>query len=149
MSLELRQRAVACRFWRYTPGMVVGWSRVLPGPRLALKTGWAWRGVVLADPYVLNGETFVPVGWPMADGQTPSTGGPWPSDLLPDLEAPATLGCLLGLVREAWRRPDVGMTFVEIPGFTGWSVGPTRLSLAIGLTEAEALIAALEAAENG
>jgi len=82
----------------------------------------------------------------------------------PDLDDPATLGCLLHLVREAW--PDEWHEFMVpiFDGFSHWYVGcmmpgtsrivmPTRVmqnglldALPPKPTEAEALVAALEAA---
>ena len=84
---------------------------------------------------------------------------------LPDLSDPATLGCLLALVREAWGRPNIyvvpwAKTHEEAGGAV-WRVsdlvylGPFDIH-GLGLTngtdhfdgptEAEALVAALEAA---
>ena len=58
--LELARRAVACKHWRWTPGMLV-----LNGPR-----------VLTVDERDMTG-------------------------LVPDLGDPATLGCVLALVRES------------------------------------------------
>ena len=74
---------------------------------------------------------------------------------LPDLTDPATLGCLLALVREAWRcvvvtSPDYDEDEV---GCQGWNVTSWRAVETVrwtmvgeGATEAEALVAALESA---
>ena len=68
---------------------------------------------------------------------------------LPDLDDPATLGCLLALVREAWGfQAFVALTSGgwHVWGFP-WEPDLTSSSrLASGPTEAEALVAALEAA---
>jgi hypothetical protein len=65
---------------------------------------------------------------------------------LPDLSDPATLGCLLHLVREAWGGDGV---FVRLAA-SGWRVMRGSVSsvvnISAGATEAEALVAALEAA---
>jgi hypothetical protein len=62
----------------------------------------------------------------------------------PDFTDPATIGVLLAAVREAWASP----TLFARAGAEGWTVlrgrGMSRLS--DGPTEADALIAALEAA---
>lgn len=60
----------------------------------------------------------------------------------PDLDDPATLGCLLHLVREAWARP-----FLRPRGHVDeWEVRLPIPRNAYGATEAEALVVALEAA---
>ena len=84
------------------------------------------------------------------DGIAP---GPW-YDLdgaLPDLDDPATLGCLLALVREAWGthvssiRTGDGWS-VRHMGRDGWAVGLSVVGITQCATEAEALVVALEAA---
>jgi hypothetical protein len=62
---------------------------------------------------------------------------------LTDLTDPATMGCLLALVREAWEPHG---TFVSTHRYDGgeWSI--RTLPLPMFSTEAEALVAALEAA---
>jgi len=93
-------------------------------------------------------------------------GGGWvrlPKELawLPDLTDPATRGCLLALVQDAWDMPrswvkwwpvsapdmsGVDRSFCEVVDRTGRRVVPgPRVRHA---TEAEALVAALEAAPN-
>lgn len=68
-----------------------------------------------------------------------------PTPYLPDLTDPATLGCVLALVREAWGMPRL----VAIPQPDGeWTVSGLT-SVASGDTEAAALVAALEAAPVG
>ena len=61
----------------------------------------------------------------------------------PDLTDPATLGCLLALVREAWEPYG---TFVSTHRYDGgeWSI--RTLPIPMFATEAEALVAALEGA---
>jgi hypothetical protein len=62
---------------------------------------------------------------------------------VPDLSDPATLGCLLALVREAWGKPDLH-TRPEGSRWRMWSFEwPSSM---LHPTEAEALVAALEAA---
>ncbi len=67
----------------------------------------------------------------------------------PDLEDPATLGCLLALVREAWGDDEAyTMRWHDEDG--GWTVCSSdehgAHSVAEGQTEAEALVEALEGA---
>lgn len=85
-------------------------------------------------------------------GMLDMQGRSWGADLLfrwsnevdvPDLRDPATLGCVLALVREAWG-------ICEVRTGIRWCVvvrpaGGGRRSI-YGATEAEALVAALEAA---
>jgi hypothetical protein len=72
---------------------------------------------------------------------------------LPDLTDPATLGCLLALVREAWGDPYVYVLSCANDWFTVCSPADEggkwlRHPPIDGSTEAEALVAALEAAEG-
>ena len=110
---ELAERAIACKGWRWLPGM------------LALDTGLR------------------------LDEMTDD----WEAEL-PDLSDPSTLGCLLALVREAWE-PHRGSDYIVSTMHTGsgWGVGARYGSEGLALivlpafdTEAEALVAALEAA---
>lgn len=81
--------------------------------------------------------------------------------VLPDLDDPATLGCLLALVREAWGGAQVPESGRGRPGYDArriyaephgddwivcWPNGQRLGSARTGSTEAEALVAALEAA---
>ena len=116
MNIELARRALACKHWRWMPGM--RW--------------WAEddRGRL---------DDFQPeyMGRPLG--------------ALPDLADPATLGCVLALVREAWGDNTASTAATrELDKKTGWimdcwnpqsplnKIGPFK-------TEVEALIAALEA----
>lgn len=120
--LDLARRAVACKGFRWMDGM-----RALDGDGAC--------GFRLTENSGLPGhpEPVVDDAW------------------LPDLTDPATLGCLLALVREAWDDPHASV------GSAGWDNGeegwvvvacsPTsKWSLCDCKTEAEALVAALEAA---
>jgi hypothetical protein len=121
--LDLARRAVACPKWRWMPGMLDLFGRrvlcVWPDD-LGIKWSHLPENCVVRD-----------------------------ADALPDITDPATLGCLLALVREAWGMPtgiivsyssDEGLWGVSWCGAThgGWC--------GRGDTEAEALVAALECA---
>ena len=125
-QIALARRAVACRGWRWMPGM-----KLTAGLRLS--------------------ESLVPFTFPVD---------------LPDFTDAATVGCLLALVREAWRRPTVyvrqSTTRRVSDGVIAWEVCDLYLDAeacrALGVpregsvgswghgSEAEALVAALEAA---
>jgi len=118
---ELARRAVACKRWRWMPGMLSE-----KGLRVIRRD---------SDGYVVG---YYQDNWYMAECV---------AGTLPDLTDPATLGCLLALVREAW-----GAGAYLLPD-GGWYVKGARLksgdSINLGIcakTEAEALVAALEAA---
>lgn len=129
-QIALARRAVACKGWRWMPGMRV----CVPGD----------RGHITA---VFDGDEGVTV-FVCFDEETPSCRFEEEIGLLvPDLTDAATLGCLLALVREAWDKPLLGVAF----DFDGgeWCVGLWNRSYlwkGFGKTEAEALVAALEAA---
>lgn len=130
MMEELARRAVACRHWRWMTGM-----------RSIDSNAYKWRNV--SGAWIGEGHAIR-----TCRGQ-----------LLPDFTDPATVGCLLALVREAW---DVGYgenkyAYIAVnPPVTPhmdepWSVvvcdhnGEWPFGFD-GDTEAEALIEALEAA---
>jgi hypothetical protein len=107
---ELARRAVACRHWRWMPGMLTH-----DGHRSA-------RGFsdVLRRSQQLD------------------------TRLIPDLSDPATLGCLLALVREAW--PDKVARICTLHYAIRWFIDLPNGEVVCCDTEAEALVAALEAA---
>jgi hypothetical protein len=129
--LDLARRAVACKGFRWKPGMrTTDGMRVIHEPRL-----WPYR------PCAIREGTWVDTAVPRPLG-----------DHLPDFTDAATLGCLLSLVREAWDDPTiVTAATLELGGVRGWVAecwtpqSPIHI-LAPRPTEAEALVAALEAA---
>ena len=71
--------------------------------------------------------------------------------IVPDVSDPATLGCLLALVRKAWGDEHISVAFAKAEGRLVIIESHCNAMLAnnryfYGDTEAEALIAALEAA---
>lgn len=120
------RRGVACRGWRWMPGMLACdgyrmlWcsdtEREWAGPQFT-QAGMAWRYARI------HGEPH-----------------------LPDLTDPATLGCLLALVREAWGQDD--LVAFRFGGAWCAEVTPQEAQhhAFYGSTEAEALVAALESA---
>ena len=136
-QIDLARRLVACRGWRWMPGMSA--------------RRWSGHGEVSA----------------VARVSAPARETPWLSEgWLPDLTDPATLGCILALVREAWRCPTAYVrqsTSRRVSdGAFAWEVCDLWLDAeacrALGVdregtvgswghgSEAEALVAALEAA---
>jgi hypothetical protein len=127
-QIALARRAVACKGWRWLPGT---------------RTTDAMR--------VIHDETAFP-GRPCAirEGSWVDTSPPRPlGDALPDLTDPATLGCVLALVREAWSDPAICVVLDLSDGY--WHVGRWEdegiaLRGRWGTTEAHALTLALEGA---
>jgi len=112
---EIGRRAVACKGWRWLPGMLARYSND------------AWYRVTECDS----------IGIPRR-ARLPNPRFAWP-----DLRDPATLGCLLALVREIH-----GATVHTTPDNTGcgwWVEGLPGIGI-IHATEAGALVAALKAA---
>ena len=127
---KLASRAVACDGWRWMPGMLI---RNADGPvRIDAVDG--------TQPGVLRKCRFTNSVY-VADVRS----GP-----LPDLTDPATLGCVLALVREAWGDPLI-CTAVDNTGAGWWVDGwaDKRPDSDLHNTEAAALVAALEAAPVG
>ena len=102
--------------------------------------GWRWMRGMSND----RGQTIDCVDLIQAKAYC----GEWDADItaLPDLTDPATLGCLLALVREAMSAE----TLYVRPTKTGWTVmmgsGKGLGKVSDGTIEAAALVAALEAA---
>jgi len=141
---ELGRRAIACKRWRWMPGMAAWTVDAASGEVYS-------EGVrIVSQPWKAEGQSErvrVVVDLPLL---VPSLGTAFTSTLLPDLTDPATLGCLLALVREAHGAPAayfmgsvnnqwVVHHFTEPEAYwkslTKWQP-----------TEAEALVAALEVA---
>ena len=114
----LARRAVACKRWRWMDGMrTQGGDRAQGRIDLGLEDSYSW-----------DVDTS---GYRLFDGATE----------LPDLTDPATLGCLLALVREAW--DDRGVYNVLRPSGI-WMVFASDGNILAGSdTEAGALVAAL------
>jgi hypothetical protein len=132
---ELGRRAVACKGWRWMPGMLLLWKLHERGGTYCgrvchLETSDSGTA---QDVYCEGrGDHF--------DGalEVPNC--------FPDLSDPATLGCLLHLVRQA--QPDQVRWVMSscCSAYGRWYTNPSRGGARDYDTEAEALVAALEAA---
>jgi hypothetical protein len=123
--IALARRAVSCKGWRWMPGM-----RGTLSAGLTFRLGERDEGSVWWAS-TISGATFT------VDMRHPSY------TVTPDLTDPATLGCVLALVREAWGEVMISANATV----DGWVVNaPLARNLACCDTEAEALVAALEAA---
>ena len=117
---DLAREAVACDGWRWMPGMRAEWQG------LCREYSAIVVGIEQGCPRMTNGHIR--------------------QDALPDLESPATLGCLLHLVREVWGDPEIHLDLLRNGIWevrTGVSSG--LAVVAAGGTEASALVAALKA----
>jgi len=149
---EIGRRAVACKCWRWLPGM------------LAIPTNNYHRPARIES---LDGDAYGLTVVPGADGPVFAAhheygiAGAFPRGCtIPDFRDPSTLGCLLALVRDAWQEPlasvevrqpgDLGCrACVRVPvGSEGWRVLQWWCaSQDPQYSEAAALVAALEVAE--
>lgn len=131
-QISLAKRAIASKWWKWLPGMLVtgeDWSevyRIVGGQEIAVETDSAWHCYA---------------GWsniPFSEYEK--------SEALPDFSDPATLGCLLFLVRQAYKAPwiDVVCESANDPDYV-WRVNLDNNCFR-ATSEAEALIMALEAA---
>ena len=119
---ELGRRAVACKHWRWMPGMTI--------------LGSKGRRVVVIG---LSGATEA------TSGMNSRAIGP---DELPDLSSPATLGCLLALVREVTGEQSSSPSWYpggkhDYPHWA-WYSDSCYGKLCEGSTEAECLVRVLE-----
>ena len=115
---ELGRRAVACKHWRWMPGMYA--------EPLTFRVVWT-------DDHSIGESDQVSYFWERVP------------HIYPDLSDFATLGCLLALVREAWKA-NVSTTYWPEDGDKPayWAVELDRWYE--GETEGASLVAALEAA---
>ena len=119
----LAQRAVACSKWRWIRGMTLIVEDAISSSNPELIT-WADPG-----------------GMGYYQHRSTTCGD------LPDLTDPATLGCLLVLVREAWNDYTITTQFhpsVGTPDRKRWRVWQSGNPIAYGVSEPEALVSALE-----
>lgn len=114
----LARRAVACKHWRWMAGM----------RQLASSNRAPYR--VVCDGYAPpEDDAFI-----MAECGDP--------EILPDLTDPATQGCVLALMREAWG----GAAIFSMRYMNRWFVDLPNRETTFGTTEIEAIVVALEAA---
>ena len=135
---ELAKRAIACKGFRWVPGMLAVRVRspvfFSEGVDPSHLVGRSYRVTEVRESTVhCAGEAFLKTLLNFA----------------PDLTDPATLGCLLALVREAWGMPTgitVSYSSDEDLWGVSWSGATHGGWCGRGKTEAEALVAALESA---
>jgi hypothetical protein len=136
-QIELGRRAVACKGWRWMPGM----RAVGQYPNYPVRVHECGENVRDTDDM----EEPEPWGWQQP---APYSDHVYPGPYLPDLTDHATLGCLLALVREAWGDLHMVARCDDRHGKVSWWIcrwGDLPRSRECS-TEAEALVAALEAA---
>lgn len=131
---QLGVRAVACARWEWMPGMMLQWKT---------ENGSHYRGRV-CDTWSFEDE-----GALYCEGHEDRFTRDELKAAWPDLDDSATIGCLLALVRAAYRNDKLWAFPVE-DARGEWSVtirnAPQKWFY--GSTEAEALVAALEASER-
>jgi hypothetical protein len=145
---ELGRRLVACRGFRWMPGMLcqrrvrtAEWVSV----RLTEHTSVADYRVVERNTVPSMNQAAASI---MAEGYVTQSGWVMTDDLFPDLSDAATKGCVMQLVREAWDDPEAHFAL----GATGWTLmsGESRVADVMYPSrpsddEAEAMVTAMEA----
>ena len=135
---DLAKRAVACAGWQWLPGMLSQ-----SGQRVVAEMPDSdGEQHIVARPYHPGGPHKLS---PQVLQVRVALAGE-----LPDLTDPATLGCLLALVQEAWDDYAAACFSIDYgPGGVMWqsrqTVSGRPLTERCFATEAEALVAALEA----
>jgi len=130
-QIALGRRAVACKGWRWMPGML----DVHGGRLVAVESPLLRFDYIVADESPWLRLDYIDDDDPVRVSS---------SACLPDLTDPATLGCLLALVRQAWGDPT---DYVRCGRKWEWVTSCcVERCPPSGDTEAEALVAALEAA---
>lgn len=132
-QIALARRAVACKGWRWMPGMEFdlhgaghlsgGW-RIQSVQMRALDKWSTPVRTITAGPceFIIAPRGGIHVRYVDQVGHSMSL-NPLAATLLPFLEDPATLGCLLALVREAHGKP-LAFAFSEDEGM--WEIGVVR-----------------------
>ncbi len=121
------------------------------GRRAVACKGWRWMSGMLLLPHIDGCECCEDRNFPRRAARIPAV---FTTDIdVPDLSDPATLGCLLALVREAWGRPfwieGDSRSMGERPDEWIGVLFEGRFAtcpIVHASTEAECLVAALEAA---
>lgn len=133
---ELAKKLVASKHWRWMPGMLTLEEVVPP----AITLGWDPARVISAD----DGDVprVITVCERVRDIHDTA---------LPDLDDPATKGCLLALVREVWGDPGISVVGVDLKtrDRLAWRLaigGRTNTARRQYRTEVQVLVAALLAA---
>jgi hypothetical protein len=153
-QIALARRAVACKGWRWMLGCRV--AHIEYGDITTDGRGTYLGGGMQPGDMCIHWDDHAPRGL-SSNWSSPQNFRPAPHVFdycIPDLTDPATMGCLLALVREAWGPVAHAMPWGHSslsPAPVGWSMMLTaydnlptaKLSAP---TEAGALVAALEAA---
>jgi hypothetical protein len=132
--IALGRRAVACKGWKWKAGMRARGC----GDSGVVTTVWS-------DPDT-HQTTDIFVSYD-EECRSCEHAAPDYDQCLPDLSDPATVGCLLALVREAWGTAII-VSYLYDEGLweTMWEGATAAGWCGRGDTEAEALVAALESA---
>lgn len=142
--IHLCKKAIKSPHWEWMPGMLT-YSIAFSNDKIPVRMSELTKNYILADPSSCttaetNKKTLIKYY-----GYTAKINDQHRIfDLIPDLEDPGTLGCILHLVRKAWgMKKSIVVYYSDNEWKVSWSGSTHGGICGTGATEGEALLTAL------